>query len=128
MRRVILDNEDKKYIQKQFLIYSLGIVNGIQYKIIDSKKESSLLLFRPDVIVWLVKNNFSQEFIDIMNKGYKIGQVANEAPDYFSTYINELAQLILLELSKLQGIEIIKTFGVDIMDIISNESLLSNIK
>ena len=30
MRRVILDNEDKKYIQKQFLIYSLGIVNGIQ--------------------------------------------------------------------------------------------------
>ena len=107
MRIVRLSSKRKKYIEKQFLIYSLGIIQGVKHKVIDSKMESFSLLFKPFIIAWLRKKRFSKNLIDIIDKGREMGDVFDMVPHTFDAYIDELMELILLELSKLQDIDII---------------------
>jgi len=80
---------DKNSFQKQLLIYILGILDGIKKNVIDTD-ESFLVLFKPNVILWLKENNFDNDLINLIDEARELEDIKELIPNSFNDVVDKL--------------------------------------
>ncbi len=107
-----IDTNNKNYIKKEILIYCLGYLNALKYKIlpINQKffdKDIDTYISEQDpmgglkTISWIKDNNLGNDLEEILEEMLELGAILSLIPNEFDKKIDELIDRVLISLKKI---------------------------
>jgi len=99
-----MDIKEQKSLKKQFLIYSIGILNSLQQNLI-TPNEAFSILFKPTVTEWLIENKFDKELIELIDKATELEDIKELVPHSYEKILTELHENALKQLKEIPEIQ-----------------------
>ena len=81
------------------MIFSLGLLESLKLGLIEID-ESFWLLFKPSVMFWLQKHNYSQELIELIHMGTELEDIYDIEPEEFDKVVNKMYDSVIVQLRK----------------------------